>query len=89
MDPARTYKDQLIDNPGAVLGIAEATLNNAHRDLIGIEIEMKMGLPLNRVRFGMLRARMDTIEANYEDAVSNLYPGAESREPAFVEREEE
>ena len=92
MKPGETLRsDQMIDSPGAKLGIAEANLNNAHRKLIHIEEMMKRGQSLEDVAlwFERLEGEIADLKTGYESVAGDPYPKAQFREPAFVERPEE
>ncbi len=89
--PGETLRsDQMMDSPGAKLGIAEANLNNAHRKLIRIEEMMKRGQSFGNVAlwFERLEGEIADLKAGYESVAATRYPGAENRKPAFVERPE-
>jgi hypothetical protein len=82
--------DWLIDNSAAKLGIAEATFNNAHRNLVRMESQLKMGQPWEeaRVTYELLKSNVEAIPGNYADAAADPWPGAEERAPVYVEVEE-
>jgi hypothetical protein len=81
--------DPLINNPAARLGIAEATFNNAHRNLLRMESQLKMGQPWEEVRvtYERLKSNVEAIPGNYADAAADPWSGAEERAPVFVEVE--
>jgi hypothetical protein len=90
LDPRehKSFRDALIDNPGATLGIAEAVFNNAHQSLLQLEEAMKRGVPFEEVEtaYSLLLGEVVAIEGCYRDVIRNPHPGAAECKPAFVER---